>query len=899
MAEVPRIAIVGTGGLFPSLPGGGPTTPGRLWELILGRADTARAVPRGRWLLPPDEAFDPTVGVPDRVYSKHGCYVDPFALDIDALDLAPELVAELDPVFHLTLRTGVEAFRSAVTHSLDRRRVGVVLGLLALPTEKASALARAYFGRTFAESAGVGLTLPSVDPGAAPLNGPVVGMPAAVLAKALGLGGGSYTVDAACASSLYAIKLALEELRAGRADAMLAGGVSRPDCLYTQMGFSQLRALSPSGRCSPFDARADGLVVGEGAGIFVLKRLDDALRDGDRVQAVIAGVGLSNDVGGSLLAPSSEGQLRAMTAAYREAGWEPQHVDLIECHATGTPVGDAAEFASLRTLWGEAGWRRGQCVLGSVKATVGHLLTAAGAAGLTKVLAALREGVLPPTANFEHAARGIDLDASPFRILRQAQLWDRRDNDTPRRGAVSAFGFGGVNAHLLLEEFVQTPSARQGNPSLALGACTSVASSIAVVALDAHFGPWNSLRAVQRRVFGIDTSAPTPPRNWWGAETSAWLRRERPDVADVTGYWIDEVAVDAGRFRIPPRELEEMLPQQLLVLNVAANAVEAARLPEETRRRTGAFIGCGLDPNTTNYHFRWSVPPELRDAGHAPLTANGVMGALASIAASRVAREFRLGGPSFTLSSAETSGLRALEAAARALQRGEIDAALVGAVDFAGDVRTALTRDLVDHSVRVRGDGAVVFVLKRLADAVRDGDTVRAILKGIGVAAGDAIDVRQSARRLTSADAGLDFSVMENSELFDCEASFGHCGAALGLGSVLAAVLCLDRQVLPPGRHWIRDRADGPRRAEICRHGCDGNCVSVVLEEDTTTASAERPERRAPLGPLPEVLFAVTGASRADLQDGLSGLRGLAQESAQRTGSAPGSGRTRARLRCP
>src|SRR5262249_18301377 len=157
------------------------------------------------------------------------------------------------------------------------------------------------------------------------------------------------------------------------------------------MGFSQLRALSPSGRASPFDARGDGLVVGEGAGVFVLKRLDDARRDGDRIYAVIAGAGLSNDVGGGLLAPSSDGQLRAMRAAYRAASWRPEDVDLIECHATGTPVGDAVEFASLRALWGEAGWRAGQCVIGSVKSTTGHLLTAAGAAGLVKVLLALRD----------------------------------------------------------------------------------------------------------------------------------------------------------------------------------------------------------------------------------------------------------------------------------------------------------------------------------------------------------------------------------------------------------------------------------------------------------------------------------------------------------------------------
>ena len=133
-------------------------------------------------------------------------------------------------------------------------------------------------------------------------------------AEALGLSGGTMTLDAACASSLYAVKLACDELSSYRADAMLAGGISRPECLYTQVGFSQLRALSPSGRCAPFDETADGLVVGEGVGILVLKRLDDALRDIDTIHAIIKGIGLSNDMRGNLLAPDSEGQVRAHTA---------------------------------------------------------------------------------------------------------------------------------------------------------------------------------------------------------------------------------------------------------------------------------------------------------------------------------------------------------------------------------------------------------------------------------------------------------------------------------------------------------------------------------------------------------------------------------------------------------
>src|SRR5262245_40617510 len=407
MAEKPRVAIVGLGGLFP-----GAATLDEFWQNVLACRDAAREPPPGRWLLSPEAIHAPGEPRPDRVPSIRACFLDPFRVETDGLDLDPELLRQLDPVFHLAIEASRRAWGSAVTAGLDRRRVGVVLGAIALPTEKTSALTRHVLGRTFYEK--LGRPCPFLrDDWPHPLNVHPTGLPARLVAQGLGLGGRAFTLDAACASSLYAVRLAVDELTSGRADAMLAGGLSRPDSLFTQMGFAQLRALSPSGRCSPFDARGDGLVVGEGAGVFVLKRLEDARRDGDTIHGVIAGVGLSNDVEGGLLAPASEGQLRAMRAAYRQAGWRPDEIGLIECHATGTPVGDAVEFQSLKTLW--SGIEPSQkAVIGSVKSSVGHLLTGAGAAALTKVLFALNEGVLPPTANHESAAPGLDLGRSPF-----------------------------------------------------------------------------------------------------------------------------------------------------------------------------------------------------------------------------------------------------------------------------------------------------------------------------------------------------------------------------------------------------------------------------------------------------------------------------------------------------
>jgi 3-oxoacyl-(acyl-carrier-protein) synthase/3-hydroxymyristoyl/3-hydroxydecanoyl-(acyl carrier protein) dehydratase len=798
----------------------------------------------------------------DRVYSRRGYFVEEIPLRIEEFDLPRGLLAEMDPVFHLALEAGRQAFAAAATRQLDRRRIGVILGNIALPTEAASTLARGLLGRTFEEKLlGQAPAAFAVPPACG------TALPAGLLARALGLGGGSCTLDAACASSLYALKLAAEELRAGRADAMLAGGVSRPDCLYTQMGFSQLRALSPTGCCRPFDAGADGLVVGEGTGVFLLKRLEDARRDGDLVLAVLAGIGLSNDVGGSLLAPSSEGQLRAMDDAYREAGWVPADVDLIECHATGTPLGDAVEFRSLRALWGEHGWKPGQCVIGSVKSTVGHLLTAAGAAALVKVLSAFGAETLPPTANFRAPAPGLDYEGSPFRVLNESRYWPRRRPDVPRRAAISGFGFGGINAHVLLEEAPVV--ATGGSPVVFLppdrkASCPSLRSErqagrlavrnvpVAVVGMEACFGPWRSLQAFQERVLGGgDPAKPQPPRHWWGIPESNWFQAAGPRGLLFAGFYLDgPIAVAVDRFRIPPRELRDMLPQQLLMLQVAAGALACAPVRPDCRARAGVYLGMGIDFNTTNFHFRWWVLKNARawaerkgghrdaaeveewvralaDAAGPPLTADRTMGALASIAASRIARELHLGGSSFTLCGEENSGLRALEAAVRALQRSEIDQALAGAVDLAGDVRAVLGRRFFDPAAEggVIGEGAAAVVLKRLPDAVADGDTIHAVIKGIGTASGgegdfpDEAACREAlARACREAEMDLDSAASLHPE--SARADVGDAGAASGLASFVKACLGLARKTT----------AAEPRHASVRSCGRDGTCTLVILE---------------------------------------------------------------------
>jgi len=980
------IAIVGLGGVFP-----GARTLDEFWQIIATGRDTSRPAPAGRWRLSSADILHPTPGTPDRVYTDRACFIEGFSLDPTGLAIDRDLLAQLDPVVHLLLAAGRAAFSSAKTASLDRARIGVTLGHIALPTESSSKLCeeiltplleeklfgvRTLLGGTgdppvpFGDSPnGTSARVPAsnarpssthadIRPASGrteragspfpplkthPLNRYVAGLPAGLLAQALGLGGGTRTLDAACASSLYALKLACDELHAGRVDAMLAGGVSRPDSLYTQMGFAQLRALATTGRCTPFDAAASGLIVGEGAGVVVLKRLSDALRDGDEIHALIRGIGLSNDLDGNLLSPASEGQLRALRLAYAAAGWEPESVEFIECHATGTPVGDAVEFSSLNQLWSDRPWQPGQCTLGAVKANVGHLLTGAGAAGLLKVLLSLRHNTLPPVANFQRASDKIPLAQSPFRALTQSQPWAKRSDGRPRRAAINGFGFGGINAHVLIEEWTGQASgaavpaaSRPATVPVAVPASTGTVErlraggdacpTIAIVGLATHIGPWRNLRSFTARVLGADTDTqPAARPDWRGLHPES--------LAAQPGYFVDDLAIPVSRYRIPPRELAELLPQQALMLEVARDALADARVTEPDATRTGVFIGLGLDLRTTDFHFRWSMLDRASDwalrsstfqcrdsaatdstsecrateqdqaawaarvveCANPPLNADRTMGALAGTNASRIAKEFRIGGQSYTVCSEDTSGLSALEIAVRALQRGELDLALAGGVELTGDLRARLAEAALvarhsdvesaasDNSrhrnvaLPIPGEGAVAVVLKRLADAQRDGDRIYAVIRGVGMASASAGDLqspsaasdcnrsgdyKSPAHTLATTRALAEVTLANATSIPSAAAEVGHTGAASGLVDLAKAALALHTEIVPSGaahaaaragdlqspplsvsqatdgdckspapQHWLRDRADGPRRAAITATSVDGNAMSVVLEE--------------------------------------------------------------------
>jgi acyl transferase domain-containing protein/3-hydroxymyristoyl/3-hydroxydecanoyl-(acyl carrier protein) dehydratase/1-acyl-sn-glycerol-3-phosphate acyltransferase len=813
------IAIVGRACVLP-----GALDPAALWEALLAGRDLTGPAPRSRWRVRPEDVLAP--GQTERAYHDRGGYVtgfeqrfDPNGFRVPAAD-----VVGLDPLTRWVLHTGREAL-SQVSGGVTGRRAGAVLGNLSLPSEGMAA----HVERTWLANQAPGvLPADAADVAGVPRPDPrdrfMSGYPALLLAQALGLEAGAVAIDAACASSLYALKLACDRLADGEADLMLAGAVNRADDLFLHMGFTALQALSPSGRSRPFHREADGLLPAEGAAFVAMKRLEDAERDGDRIFGVIRGIGLSNDGRATgLLVPDSRGQERALVAAYAQAGWAPSSVGMVECHATGTPVGDATELATLGRVF--AGCH--DVPIGSLKGNLGHPITVAGMAGLLKILGSFEAGVRPPNMGVDdptHALRD-----TPFRLLDAASPWPE---GVPRRAALSAFGFGGNNAHLLVEAW-EGPGAALGSskPFQPVGA-------VAVVGLGARVGDGEHAQDLAHALFG---------------ETGA-LPHARALELPIKGL------------RFPPADMLAALPQQVWMLSAAEEAL--AGLGPVSRERAGVYVGMQCDASIARYGLRWRLPAMLgrwRDAGLASpfadawlteaqgqanpaLTAAGVLGTLPNVVANRLNSHLDWGGVGFAVSAEEVSGQAALALACRALRARELDVALVGAVDMAVEPAHQVAAEACLAPERHRsGDAAVAFVLKRLADAEAAGDTILAVLP-------DTAGATQATWELALARGAGGVT-----------GRLGHAHAASGLVHVAAAVLA--------ARHQVRPLPEGPAepRLDLGRATVSVRTTGMAEAEAATLVAPRADQDPAPLllAPPPR-LYAYAGTDRAAVQAALA-----------------------------
>jgi len=460
------VAIIGMGCLFPKA-----DSLDRYWINIRDGVDAIRPIPASHWN--PDDLYDADPKSPDKTYARRGGFLDPVPFPALDFGIAPANLDATDTTQLLGLMAAKAALDDAGYGSgtpekpgkpLNRDRVSVMLGVtgaLELVIPLGARLGHPIWRRALKEA---GVAEPVASDVVQRISDSYVGwqensfpgllgnVAAGRIANRLDLGGTNCVVDAACASSLGAVHLALLELAAGRSDVCLTGGLDTFNDIFMYMCFSKTPALSPTGDARPFSMASDGTALGEGLGVLTLKRLDDARRDGDRIYAVIKGVGSSSDgKGNAVYAPSASGQIKCLNRAYEAAGVSPATVELVEAHGTGTKVGDAVELSALASVYRSARAEGSWCALGSVKSQIGHTKAAAGAAGLIKAALALHHKVLPPTIKVDQPAEVVAPGASPFYVNTEPRPWLPHP-DHPRRAAVSAFGFGGSNFHCVLEE---------------------------------------------------------------------------------------------------------------------------------------------------------------------------------------------------------------------------------------------------------------------------------------------------------------------------------------------------------------------------------------------------------------------------------------------------------------
>lgn len=434
------------------------------WENILRRTDAFEEVSEERWR--PADFFDPKRGTPDKVYTTSGSFLDDIQFDPMVYGIPPASMRSIEPVQLLALHVARQALQDA---GLERRQFPRERTTCIFAAGGVNELGTFYIFRTLLAQflpKVPGLSKPSQERILKALYdyelpawtedsfpGFLANVVAGRVANRLDLGGTNFTVDAACAASLAALDVGMKQLRDRDADVALVGSVDATNGAVGFMSFAQTHALSPRGRCRPFDDSADGTALGEGIAAVVLKRLCDAERDGDRIYAVIKGIGSSSDGRNrSLTAPHPQGQLRALRRACEDAGVAPATVGLIEAHGTGTALGDKSEIDALVAAFVDNSEIQ-TCAVGSVKSMIGHTKMTAGLAGLTKAALALKHRVLPPTIGVEVPNSRVNFAETPFYISTEARPWLSRGHGCPRRCGVSSFGFGGTNFHTILEEY--------------------------------------------------------------------------------------------------------------------------------------------------------------------------------------------------------------------------------------------------------------------------------------------------------------------------------------------------------------------------------------------------------------------------------------------------------------
>ena len=860
------------------------------WQNLIQGRDSKSMAGFDQMGVDPHKYFDSAKGVADKFYCMQGGYIRDFEFDPSRYDLPEAHLEKLDDMFKWSLYTAREALEDSgyLDNEDNREHCGVILGNLSFPTKYSNHLFIPIYHRAVEASLQklTGENSPGNEKFRLPHfttpedvsdeNAMISGYPSALIARAFNLSGTSFSIDAACSSSIYSVKLACDYLMSGRADMMLAGAVSAADPFFVNMGFSIFQAYPNIPGSSPLDKDSRGLVAGEGAGMFVLKRHEDALKDGDKIYANILGAGLSNDGRGqSVLSPSADGQNLAFERAYKKAGINPRETEYVECHATGTPLGDKVELDSMDTFFGKYG---ASPLAGSSKSNLGHLLTAAGMSGMIKTILSMSRNRIPPTINLKNALSSKNNVISAGQIPAVVRTWP--GNGDIRHAAVSGFGFGGTNGHIVLEsdkrqgtgnnktpEVLKSPGLRRYKPRRSSSGEAASPFSMAIIGMDALFGNSRGLAEFHRTAYdGLQHFIPLPEKRWKGIEKYDDILKSYgfEDGMPPKGAYVDKFDLDFLRFRIPPNKDDRLIPQQLITLKVADNAIREARLKEGSN--VAVLVAMGTELALHQFRGRVNLTTQLKESFsdsdttksealeacikesiHGVAKANQYTSFIGNIMASRIASVWDFSGPAFSISSEENSVYKSLEAAQLLLENSEADAVVVAAVDLSGGFENVL---LKNRRTRINkgqaslsfdrnsdgwmvGEGAGAVVLKSIDAARKQGNLIYAAINAVefakgkddttvaaackkafdsaGVSPADIDYLEVHASGISEEDqaeiSGLVDAYKGSGQQLKCaigsvKANIGHTFAASGMASLIRTALCLYNRFIPRSPGW-------------------------------------------------------------------------------------------------
>jgi PfaB family protein len=693
-----KIAIVGASCLFP-----GADSLDQFWENLILKKSSIVPGNANDFGVDPVDVLDTKKAADDRINAIRGGFIRDVNIDSTGYNhFNTETFQQLDREFKWSLYVAKNAINNAniTPETLHKTKAGIIMGNVCFPKVNESIFFDQIHNHILDEALG---KAPDFELKHKHLIDQMDYTASSVIKLGLGLNGVAFDVDAACAGSLYAIKVAIDMLQLGQADLMLAGAVTASNSYFIHAGFTIFQALAPEDKpYAPLDNRSTGLAAAQGAGMVVLKRLDDAIAANDNILGVIAGISLTNDGGGKfILSPNEEGQQMAYDEALAQNNLNIADTYYIECHATGTAQGDSTELKALYNFFGKNGCNP---KVGAVKSNIGHLLAASGMASLFKILGSFKHNQIPATIGIEQPL--LYENKTSTHIVTENAPWLNRT----KQAGINAFGFGGTNAHMVLQNYQL-----QKSNSKAVKKITATPIEMAIVGMDAHFGTLTTLQEFKEAIFENKQVYTTLPKQ-------RWKQFERySKILEAVGInanalpkanYITAIAADLLYFKIPPIEFGFLEPQQLLILKVIDNALRNANI--KPAGKTAVIIAMKIEKKIFQFNGRWRVEQKIKnDNPQSPLKVNieklaalknlfyakakttlpshhtSIVG---NLMASRVASLWNFKGPAFTITSQDDAVKDCLLTAHNLLATHQVDAVVVGAVDLCGGYEETLLR---------------------------------------------------------------------------------------------------------------------------------------------------------------------------------------------------------------